>query len=302
MEFETTRRLPGTLVVCLTLGSAWACGGQPAATTLTAPDADTVADAGDPQFFTESPDGGVLQARIQVNGAHTTCGTCAVLIAEVLGGTAPYQYTWSDPSLTGPGPHEVCPDAPTHYTLTVTDSSGRASGELSMPAQKVQVSSAVDCVPPAADASSVAGALAGCHATGTDQTEAMDAGLECTANETATGASAFLDGGVSASHASKLPGTLIAGQPYSFSYDRLLPLDVGQPVTVDVYGSNEPDICAADEKLFTMVLDGSLASWNQTFCFTPKKSYEYSISNVSIGGVLFYTSSFAGTLCTGCSM
>jgi hypothetical protein len=290
--------------------SAAGCGGSGGPALQAGDDASLgetdESDAGNPAPFTMAVgDGGVLQARIQINGAHTTCGTCAVLLAEVQGGTAPYSYVWSDPSLVGPGPHEVCPDAPTKYVLTVTDSSGHAAGELATPAQKAQVTGTVACTAPLPDASTQAGALVGCKVTSTQASEAMDGGMgiDCPANEQSSGLTALIDGGVESSHAGALPGTLLAGQPYSFSYDRVIPLNVGQPVTVDIYGSNTPDICAEGEKLFSMKLDGSLASWNNTYCFTPTKDYAYVVSNVSVQGVFFYNSaSFAGTMCTGCSM
>jgi hypothetical protein len=194
---------------------------------------------------------------------------------------------------------------PTRYTLTVTDSSGTSSGEITTPAQKVQVTAAVDCVPPSTDASTPEGALEGCRLTTTQQAEAVDGGLglDCPGNVTSSGLEAVFDGGVEASHAGKLPGRLLAGRAYSFAYDRLLPIGLGQPVTVDVYGSNEPDVCAEGEKLFTMNLDGSILSWNRTYCFTPTKDYAYVISNISILGVFYYNSAaFVGTLCTDCAM
>jgi len=36
----------------------------------------------------------------------------------------PYTYTWSGGLPDGPGPHEVCPDATTEYTVTVVDDNG----------------------------------------------------------------------------------------------------------------------------------------------------------------------------------
>jgi hypothetical protein len=137
---------------------------------------------------------------------------------------------------------------------------------------------------------------AACFTTTTNQTEAMDAGLECVANEMDAG-------GVSSSHVGKLLRPVVAGQAYLFSYDRVLAISLGQPVRVDVYGSNAPDTCTAVEKLFTMILDGSIDTWTQSYCFTPKKDYAYIVSNVSNQGNLYYNSiSFSGTLCAGCAM
>jgi hypothetical protein len=137
-----------------------------------------------------------------------------------------------------------------------------------------------------------------CITTTTNQTEAMDGGmgLECTANESDAG-------GVSSSHVGKLLRPVRAGEPYLFTYDRVLAVSVGQPVKVDVYGSNAPDTCTVEEKLFTMILDGTIDTWTQSYCFTPKKDYAYIVSNVSTQGNFYYNSvSFSGTLCVGCTM
>jgi hypothetical protein len=307
MNLEVTSRgLRVALIAGAALGlGTTGCGTSANAALPVGDDASTVGDdSGDPGAFIGVAEAGdPLQARIQVNGPHTTCGTCSVLVAQVQGGVPPYSYAWSDPAFQGMASHEVCPTMPTRYTLTVTDSSGKSSGEITMPAQKVQVSASVDCVAPSTDAGTPAGALDGCRLTTTQHAEATDGGmgLDCPANVTSSGLEAVIDGGVEASHAGQLPGRLLAGHAYSFAYDRVLPLSVGQPVTVDVYGSNAPDICTEGEKLFTMNLDGSLPAWDKTYCFTPAKDYSYIISNVSIQGVFFYNSvDFSGTLCTDC--
>ncbi|MCB0431159.1 MAG: gliding motility-associated C-terminal domain-containing protein [Flavobacteriales bacterium] len=52
----------------------------------------------------------------------TLCeGECATVKENAFGGDPPYQYQWSDPSLSGPGPHSVCPPATTQYCVTITD-------------------------------------------------------------------------------------------------------------------------------------------------------------------------------------
>jgi hypothetical protein len=191
--------------------------------------------------------------------------------------------------------------------VDIEESLGRYVGE---PDAAVVDDAAIDTAPNGPETDATAGAADGADAWGplescqlatTNTAEAVDAGLECPANETSAIAGLAVDGGVTTSHASKVPGVLVAGQAYSYSYDRVLPINVGQPVTVDVYGSNEPDVCTPGEKLFTMVLDGSILSWNKTYCFTPTKSYAFTISNVSTAGVVYYnSSSFAGTICPGC--
>jgi hypothetical protein len=305
MKLElTARSRTARLAVCVSSILAAGCGSTPSALHLgddTAPGADAEATDGG-SFFTEEPDGGPLEAHLQINGAHAVCGTCAVLIAQTQGGMGPYSYAWSDPSLTGPGPHEVCPDAPTRYSVTVTDSSGSSAGEITRPPAKVSVSGSVDCTPPPPDAGTSAG-LVGCRVTTSSANTDAGMAIECTANETTSGIAAILDGGVVDSLAGKLPGTLLAGHTYSFAYDRVLPLSIGNAVTVDVYGSNDPDVCAQGERLFEMHLDGSLTSWNLNYCFTPTKDYTYAVTDISVQGVLLYTNAFvAGTVCDTCSM
>jgi hypothetical protein len=135
--------------------------------------------------------------------------------------------------------------------------------------------------------------LVGCNQTTSSSDDAGDAdaasnAIECTANVTASGLNAILiDGGIADSLAGKLPGKILAGHAYAFSYKRTLPLSLGQPVTVNVYGSNPPDVCAQGEKLFTMILDSSLDSRNKVYCFTPGRDYAYAVPDISVSGVFF---------------
>jgi hypothetical protein len=258
-------------------------------------------------FQVQSPDGGgMLQAHVQVNGNHGTCGACDVVLAQVTGGTQPYSYAWSDPSWQGPGPFMLCPTAGTSVSLTVTDSS-ESSGELHMAAQAAQASAQVDCV--ASDGGQGdgdAGPLHGCTAgigSGTPDAGTNDAGqLECTQNEVEGGV-AWADGGAVASVATALGYTFVAGHAYQVSYDRLLPIELGQPVTVEIYGSTLPDVCKADQLLFTLHLDGSIFNWHQAYCFTPDRDYSYAITNVYIQGVLTYINPLSvSTVCDSCTM
>jgi hypothetical protein len=136
-----------------------------------------------------------------------------------------------------------------------------------------------------------------------DDDAGLDAGIECRNNESSAGLMAVLDGGVVSSTAGKLPGTLIAGHAYTFYYGRGLALSAGNPVTVDVYGSNAPEMCNLGEKLFTMALDNSLVG-TKAYCFVPQKNYGYAVVNVSIQGVWIYKDlgTVTGTLCDGCRM
>jgi hypothetical protein len=266
---------------------------------------DTTGDGavGNPMFSAPADAGDPLQVHIQVNGGGNVCGACAIVLAQAQGGTQPYSYAWSDPSWQGTGPFKLCPDKSTPVSVTVTDSSS-SSGEVTMPDQTAKASTSVDCY--ASDGPAEPGALNGCiaqAATGVPDAGSDDAGLtECHGNEVEAGV-AWADGGAVASEAGSLGVTFKKGHTYSISYDRLLPVVLGQPVTVDVFGSTEPDICKADQKLFTLNLDGSLFNWHQAYCFTPDQDYEYTVTNVYIQGVyLFFNPLTVGTLCDTCSM
>jgi hypothetical protein len=174
-----------------------------------------------------------------------------------------------------------------------------------MLAQTAQASASIDCV--VSEAGTVdAGALNGCTAgaaSGTPEAGTNDAGqVECTQNEVEGGA-AWLDGGAVASVATPLGYTFLAGHAYQVSYDRLLPIELGQPVTVEIYGSTQPDVCKTDQLLFTLHLDGSIFNWHQAYCFTPDRDYSYVITNVYIQGVLTYINPLSvSTICDSCTM
>jgi len=52
----------------------------------------------------------------------TICsGNCALLTATASGGTGPYTYTWSPNIGAGAGPHNICPNVTTIYTISITD-------------------------------------------------------------------------------------------------------------------------------------------------------------------------------------
>jgi hypothetical protein len=283
----------------VSLGALAACGTSPSV-SLTPEGAEaSVSDDASPAFSEQPDGGGPLATRIQRNGGGGACGSCAVLLAQTQGGKEPYSYAWSDPSLTGPGPFQVCPGMPTSYSVTVTDSSA-ATGELAMPDQTARASTSVDCS--ASDGST--SSLNGCAVTTNVSDGGIDAGgtLECTAEEVGVSV-AYADGGSVSATVGRIPGgKLLAGHAYQFSYDRLFPFTIGQPVTVDVFGSNSDDVCKAGQLLFTLNLDGSIFNWHQAMCFTPDRDYEFAITRVYIQGVLYYFNALAtGTLCDSCS-
>ncbi|HEX3770077.1 MAG TPA: hypothetical protein VHV30_04400 [Polyangiaceae bacterium] len=274
-------------------------------------EASATDDGGDNAPFVqyEPPDsGGPLQAHIQVNaGGQLTCGGCAVVLAQVQGGQQPYKYSWSDPSWSGPGSFQLCPDKPTPVSLTVTDSSGTTSGEIVTANQTASATTTVDCT--AADGSAAPGPLNGCTGGGAvgPTTSVPDSGadsgvVECTSQEVEASV-AWLDGGAAAVVAGPLSVTLKAGHAYQATYDQLLPIVLGQGVTVEIWGASDEDVCAGEQLLFTLDLDGSLQSWHETFCFTPDRDYDRAVTKVFVKGVLFFYDALAvTTFCDTCSM
>ena len=269
-------------------------------------------DVGNPTLTPVAPDaGGPLAVHIQINGNHSACGACDVVLAQAQGGTQPYTYAWSNPSWQGPGPFQVCPDSATPVSVTVTDSSA-STGEVTRTAQTAMAATSIDCVK-SDGAAPPPGALNGCLALGA-QSGVPDAGVvtdaapdgggatECTANEVDASV-AWADGGAVASVATPLPVTLLAGHTYQVSYDRLLPIVLGQPVTVEIYGSTAPDVCTVQQKLFTLNLDSSIFNWHQAYCFTPDRDYHEVVTDVYIQGVLVFINILSvSTICDTCTM
>lgn len=55
---------------------------------------------------------------------------CIAISVDVSGGDYnSYSFTWSDPNLVGPGPHQVCDTSGTQYSVTVTDSNGNSAAD-----------------------------------------------------------------------------------------------------------------------------------------------------------------------------
>jgi hypothetical protein len=286
-------------------GDAATSTGHPSAAT----DPVGASDAGNADFtMYEAPDaGGPLEAHIQVNGGgQLTCGGCAVILAQTQGGKRPYSYAWTDPSWTGPGPFQLCPDAPTSISLTVTDSSA-SSGENPTADQSVAATTPVDCT--ARNDAAAPGPLNGCTGGGTAGSSysvpdsGPDSGIVECSDQEVEGGVAWADGGPAAVVSGALGVTLQAGHAYGASYDPLLPIVLGQPVIVEIWGAADDDPCTEDQKLFTLDLDGSLQSWHETFCFTPDRDYHRVVTKVFVKGVwLFFDVLAFTTFCDTCSM
>jgi hypothetical protein len=249
-------------------------------------------------FVAEAAAGQQLQARIQVNGASVRCGECAVLVAQVQGGVLPYTYEWSDPALSGAGPHMVCPKQPTTYSVIVTDESAVPSGEFAQAAQSVEAVGKVSCVEDAG-----IDGLTGCYAGGAGDGGIAESDASVTCGEPGDAGVAFdfttgAQGTVTVSTA--LPMPFKAGRQYEYNHDRVLPftVSIGTGVSVDIYGAREH--CKPAEKLFSLVYD--IFTWHQGYCFTPKEDYAYLIVAVHLDGVLFSWEFLTlGTACAGCS-
>jgi hypothetical protein len=73
-----------------------------------------------------SPAAAELSVAIDVGGIpaesqNLECGQCIDVTAVASGGRAPYSYAWSDPSLSGSGPHHVCPRSTVDYVVQASD-------------------------------------------------------------------------------------------------------------------------------------------------------------------------------------
>lgn len=250
-------------------------------------------------FFPDSGTVSELQAKVQINGANTVCGSCSVVIAQAQGGVLPYKYAWNDPSLVGPGPHQVCPDGPRTYTVTVTDSAEVIGGEFAKPNDEVTASGETACIVGDAGAG-----IQGC-VTNVASDAGADSGTSITCSEPNDAGVTFdlTTGALGTVTVSTFMGgsAFKAGETYEYSHDRLIPLtlSVGEAVSVDVYGATEH--CALQEKLFTLTYD--IFTWHQSFCFTPKQDYSYLIVSIHLNGALFsWEFLTASTTCKGCSM
>jgi hypothetical protein len=84
---------------------------------------------------------------------------------------------------------------------------------------------------------------------------------------------------------------------YTYDVHRAFPIALGSPVTVDVYGADEP--CVPLERLFTEVIDGT--TWDSSYCFTTQRSYAYTVNHVQIQGTIVSTEvSRTNAICAGC--
>lgn len=78
--------------------------------------------------------------RVAIEAERTTLcpGQCVELSAQAVNGHAPYRYAWADELGDGAGPHEVCPEETTTYSVTATDTG--SEGEFGHKSEAVSAS------------------------------------------------------------------------------------------------------------------------------------------------------------------
>lgn len=237
--------------------------------------------------------GGPLEARIQFNGAGLICGRCGVALAQVEGGSYPYEYEWSDPTLEGPGPHSICPDGPVDLTLRVRDMLGVEDSEF--PRMVAEDMVHIECTEAPDGGAAPNSGLSGCSAFAQTANAMPDAGFdqEMCRDDRPDAGPVVVEG------TARLPGRFLAGRRYQVIYDQLLPIVIGEPVTVELYGSKGN--CTAEQSIGTFVLDGR---WHQTLCFVADQDYERLFVRVTVSTNIFFYFEIlsAVTFCEECNV
>jgi hypothetical protein len=206
-----------------------------------------------------------LAVRIEVTGNHARCGSCDSLVAIVSGGTLPYAYEWSDPTLVGPGPHGVCPRENVRYAVVVRDSSGARQNALG--------SAYLECITAPSDAGA-GGGLNGCIVVPKADP------ITCPTDDGAGSTLVEFD--------------IEPGRTYQYTYTQLFPIGLGIPSTADVYLGMKP--CERTQKVFTLQLDSTVT---QSHCFIPNAVYQYSTTVVHVNGIPL-TFGVTPTICDSC--
>ena len=282
---------------------------SPADTGATsAPDGNPWALLGDAGFG-----GGPLQLSLAVSGGEDRiCGDCAIATANVTGGTTPYHYTWSDPALTGPGPHEVCYPESRSLTLSVSDSSLAGPDDPSPAAMMQTASTTLSCTKAKSDSGTE---LSGCKLL-------LDASILSVLNpngpyvERVFGCpklegearipydqfNAYVDASAEAptfaGQGWEVPEGLRAGKRYQLVFELLFPITLGGSVQMELWGTREG--CGLDEALSRVTL---LGIDRQSWCFTPQHDYDKLVVKTVDGSVppIFAVSfGVSSTVCSGC--
>lgn len=85
-----------------------------------------------------------LQIEMHPDSAQLCPGECIDIAVDARGGNPPYSFSWDHElwATASRGPHEVCPEADTTYTVIVRDT-GLDTEEFSIPAEQLQASIAI---------------------------------------------------------------------------------------------------------------------------------------------------------------
>lgn len=254
---------PRALWLCVLIA---ACDANPAH-VLTGPQHRSVAGAA------ALPEPDRLGVRLVVSGPANPCESCAEIVAEVTGGSAPYTYVWSEPSLTGPGPHRVCPRRTTAMLVVVTDATGTTSGGAT----------ALTC--PLADQPAQAPATAPvCTAS-----LPLDLSTVCEASLAS----------VPKVLSNALSPALLPGTRYRATLDlQSIQLSIAAGLTVEVYGAPGP--CERGPLLGTMRLQPDQSHYE--FCFSVDRPYTF-VALAQAEGTASLGLPVAQSLvfCTGCA-
>lgn len=136
-------RLIGSLALCLGIACAGCYSirnrsGQPIQTEpKQEQDGQVVGESNEPPSRNEVIYSESLHIEMQPVSAHLCEGECIDISVNAAGGSPPFTYSWNLDLSDTAGPHEVCPDADTVYTVTVRDT-GLDSAEFVIASDEVQ--------------------------------------------------------------------------------------------------------------------------------------------------------------------
>jgi hypothetical protein len=233
-----------------------------------------------------------LKVSLQLQPPITACGECSSLLAVAQGGRPPYVFTWSDASLVGPGPHQVCPSAPTVYVVVVSAGAVASQGasvalpEIASASQVVLCSGALPDAGIGLDAAVLTRPPA---VTACSNPELLQLGNTCQSNAVGTATQLYYT----------LSQPLLAATAYRVSFDSdSIQRAISTGLVADVYGAIEP--CRPLDLLGTLRVDANTA--HQSFCATARQDYRYIVvTSRPDANSLGLTSTAAATICPGCS-
>ena len=212
-----------------------------------------------------------LSAVIEVSGEMRQCGSCALLFARASGGAMPYSYAWSDPQLTGAGPHQICPDAPTEYSVTVTDTAIASGNEFDRDAMVVDAEVELDCVNDVPDGGPDGGANEDAGLPPIDGCYTLLDSLTGTAPAPESVQMCPIEGSEIQASVFQLDRKLVAGERYEGILDLILPIPLSEPGMMEIWGSSGD--CKLEQKLGTWSTDLDLFNPRMSFCAQAEHDY-----------------------------